>query len=67
VNKGYDAVNYCHTPALFAYQKSQAQHRANVYGYTELVIYVGENGEIIDEETIKPNTELPNLVRNPWR
>ena len=67
MNKGYDAVNYCHAEVLYRDQLQQAQRRANVYGYTELVIWQSADGTLIDEQTIKPNTELQTGARNVWR
>lgn len=65
MNKGYNAVNYCHTRSLYIHGCTQAQHRADINGTTELVLYI-ENDKIVDEITVRPSREIPHMVRNSW-
>lgn len=65
MNRGYHAVNYCHTRSLYIHGCTQAQRRADTNGTTELVIHI-EDGKIIDETTVKPSRALPVEVMNSW-
>lgn len=66
MNDGIDAVNYCRTKALYHNQINEAQHRCNINGTVELVLWIDRDDAIIDETTVRPD---PNskIVRNKWR
>ena len=66
MNKGIDAVNYCRSRSLYQHQINEAQHRCNINGTVELVLWIDRDDAIIDEITLRPD---PNskIRRNIWR
>jgi hypothetical protein len=62
-----DAVNRCHAPALYRYQLQAAQIRCNINRTTELVLHIAEDGNVIEQQVIVPNRDLPTLARNEWK
>jgi len=66
MNEGIDAVNYCRTKALYQHGIVEAQHRCNINGTVELVLWIDRDDAIIDETTLRPD---PNstIRRNVWR
>jgi hypothetical protein len=66
MNEGIDAVNYCRSRSLYQHQINEAQHRCNINGTVELVLWIDRDDAIIDEITLRPD---PNskIRRNIWR
>lgn len=65
MNTGIDAVNYCHTRALYLKGIESAQRRANINNTVELVIYCDINNTIIDETTVRPQPTA-KAVKHQW-
>jgi hypothetical protein len=62
-----DAVNYCHSPVLYQSQLVAAQWRCNVNRTVELVLHVDADNNIIEQQVIVADRDLPDLVLNQWR
>ncbi len=62
-----DAVNYCHTKALYQAQLNAAQNRCNFNRTTELVLYVDKDNNIIEQSVVTANRQLPELACNLWK
>lgn len=61
-----DAINYCRTRSMFLHQINEAQHRCNINGTIEIVQWLDENDQVIDQVEIAPDPSR-KIVRNQWR